>query len=122
MQVCNHILVAFMLAACATSAHASQANSRAPLADCVNLGEDHQAVRFGTQYVLIENGDAHYRLKFNGSCDALTVATSVEISTDGQANRLCPENSRLTSRTKSCSVRSVDLIDADTYERYKRRR
>ena len=122
MQLRYRALVAVLLAACAATSQARTAANQNPLADCVNLSADHQAVRFGTQYVLIQDGDAHYRLHFNGSCDALTVATSVEISTDGQVNRLCPQKSRLASRMKSCSVRSVDLIDADTYERYKRRR
>ena len=122
MQLRYRALVAVLLAACAATSQARTAVNQNPLTDCVDLGVDHQAIRFGTQYVLIQDGDAHYRLHFNGSCDALTVATSIEISTDGQVNRLCPQKSRLVSRMKSCSVRGVDLIDADTFERYKRRR
>ena len=122
MQLRYRALVAVLLAACAATSQARTAVNQNPLTDCVDLGVDHQAIRFGTQYVLIQDGDAHYRLHFNGSCDALTVATSIEISTDGQVNRLCPQKSRLASRMKSCSVRGVDLIDADTFDRYKRRR
>ena len=122
MQLRYRAFLAVLLAVCATTSQARTAVNQNPLTDCVDLGVDHQAVRFGTQYVLIQDGDAHYRLHFNGSCDALTVATSIEISTDGQVNRLCPQKSRLVSRMKSCSVRGVDLIDADTFERYKRRR
>jgi hypothetical protein len=122
MQLRYRAFVAVLLAVCATTSQARTAVNQNPLTDCVDLGVDHQAVRFGTQYVLIQDGDAHYRLHFNGSCDALTVATSIEISTDGQVNRLCPQKSRLASRMKSGSVRGVDLIDADTFDRYKRRR
>jgi hypothetical protein len=122
MQLRYRALAATLLVACAATAQARPAATQNPLNDCVDLGADHQAVRFGTQYVLIQDGDAYYRLHFNGSCDALTVATTVEISTDGKVNRLCPQKSRLASRMKSCSVRSVDLIDAETFERYKRRR
>ena len=122
MQLRYRAIAAVLLAACAATAQARPAVTQNPLTDCVDLGADHQAVRFGTQYVLIQDGDAYYRLHFNGSCDALTVATTVEISTDGKVNRLCPQKSRLASRMKSCSVRSVDLIDAETFERYKRRR
>ena len=123
MQLRYRAIAAIVLAACAVTTQASPAAIQSsPLADCVDLGADHQAVRFGTQYVLIQDGDAYYRLRFNGSCDALTVATTVEISTDGNVNRLCPQKSRLASRMKSCSVRGVDVIDAETFERYKRRR
>ena len=122
MQLRYRAIAAVLLAACAVTAQAGPAVTQNPLTDCVDLGADHQAVRFGTQYVLIQDGDAYYRLHFNGSCDALTVATTVKISTDGKANRLCPQKSRLASRMKSCSVRSVDLIDAEAFERYKRRR
>jgi hypothetical protein len=122
MHLRYRAIAAVLLAACAVTAQAGPAVTQNPLSDCVDLGADHQAVRFGTQYVLIQDGDAYYRLHFNGSCDALTVATTVEISTDGKVNRLCPQKSRLASRVKSCSVRSVDLIDAETYERYTRRR
>jgi len=122
MQPRYHAIAIVLLAACAATAQARPAATQNPLIDCVALGAGHEAVRFGTQYVLIHDGDAYYRLHFNGSCDALTVATTVEISTDGKANRLCPQHSRLASRMKSCAVRSVDLIDAGTFERYKRRR
>jgi hypothetical protein len=123
MQLRYRAIAAVLLAASAATTQARPAVTQNPLVDCVDLGADHQAVRFGTQYVLIHDGDAYYRLHFNGSgCDALTVATTVEISTDGKVNRLCPEKSRLASRMKSCSVRSVDQINAETFEGYKRRR
>ena len=119
MQYRYRITAAVLLAACAGMLQAKPPQN--PLTDCVDLSADQQAVRFGTQYLLINDAGAYYRLHFNGSCDALAFASTVEISTDGKLNRLCPQKSRLTSRTKTCSVRSVEVIDADTYARFKRR-
>ena len=47
------------------------ATQSTPLADCVDLAPDHQAFGFGTQYLLVQDGDAHYRVSFYGSCDAV---------------------------------------------------
>ena len=66
-------------------------------------------------------GDAHYRLGFGGSCDALMRSSIVQVATGGEKNRLCAKGSTVTSRSAYCAVRSVDRIDAEDYERVARR-
>src|SRR6478672_1705472 len=92
-----------------------------PLADCVNLGADHEAFRYANQALLVADGDSHYKLSFGSGCDALMAASSVDITTDGQANRLCPTGSRVSARTYSCYVRHVQRISADEYAGYQRK-
>lgn len=103
----------------ATAAHARQENEK--LADCVDLPADYQAARFGSQYLLVKDGDNYYRLGFNGSCSAIAVSTAVKISTGGQANRLCPSDTKVSTKRDSCSAREVVRVDQDEYERYARR-
>jgi hypothetical protein len=72
--------------------------------------------------LLIADGDAHYKVSFGGSgCDALMAAATVDITTDGQANKLCPKGSRVSARTYSCNVRQVQRISAEDYAAYQRR-
>jgi hypothetical protein len=114
------------IAAAAFLAFAGAAQARPPAApktplnDCVNLSGDYEAFRFGKQYLLIRDHDAHYRLSFSGDCEALGISTQVVISTAGEANRLGPMATRVESRRHSCAVRRVDEIDATQYARYKR--
>lgn len=102
-------------------ASAAYAQDNEKLADCVDLPADYQAARFGSQYLLVKDGDNYYRLGFNGSCSAISLSSSVKISTDGQANRLCPSNTKVSSKRDSCKVREVDRVDQDAYEQYARR-
>ena len=95
--------------------------SDSAMSDCVDLGADHEAFRYASQALLIADGDAHYKLGFGSGCDALMASTSVEITTDGQANRLCPKGTRVAARTYSCAVRQVQRISADDYTAYKRK-
>lgn len=90
------------------------------LAECVTLSPEHQGARFGSQYLAIRDGDAFYRLEFNGTCGALN-SGSVTISTRKQVNQLCATGSLVKSRSGSCQVSGVALIDEDEYERYARR-
>ena len=92
-----------------------------PLTDCVSLSDAHQGTRFGSQYLLLKDGDAHYRLGFGGSCSALTRSSIVQVATSGEKNRLCAKGTTVTSRSAYCAVRSVDRIDAEDYERVARR-
>ncbi|MDR6840769.1 hypothetical protein [Pseudoxanthomonas sacheonensis] len=112
-------LLLVALAGFATAAHARQDNEK--LADCVDLPADYQAARFGSQYLLVKDGDNYYRLGFNGSCSAIAVSPAVKISTDGQANRLCPRDTKVSGKRDSCSAREVVRVDQDEYEKYVRR-
>jgi hypothetical protein len=91
-----------------------------PMADCVTLSPDHQAARFGSQYLAIRDGDTHYRVEFGGSCAALQSA-SVVVTSDRAPNRLCATGSRVSSKAGDCMVSKVTVIDEAEFERYARR-
>jgi len=118
MQVLRITSLALLMAIGPAQAEAPATQST-PLADCVDLTADHQAFGFGTQYLLVQDGDAHYRVSFYGNCDAVGMP-QVEITTSGTTNRLCPKATRVTASTRACSVRSVEQIDAERYARYRR--
>ena len=107
-----------VLAACSVSASAAEPT---PVEGCVELSQSHQGMRYGSKYLLVKDGDAHYRVGFGKSCSALSLASSFEIETDGQANQLCATGTVVESKRGSCDVRTVEQIDADTFNRYKRR-
>ena len=112
-------ILAVALALCAASTQAMAASD--PLADCVDLAANRQAVRSGTQFLAIKDGENYYRVGFSGGdCPALAMTASVRITTDGTANRLCPQKSQVQAHRDSCTVTKVDLIDADDFARYKR--
>ncbi len=92
------------------------------LADCVDLKPGFEMARYGSQYLFIKDGQDHYRLGFAGNCSALTLATQFEISTEKQPNRLCPTETRVTTKRDRCNVREVRPVDAAEYERYARKR
>ena len=120
MSTSRSLLAAVLLAACSATAP-SQA-SETPLTDCLDLSSGYQVTRFGTQYLLLKDGEDHYRLGFSGgSCDAIAVSTQVQIATEGQSNRLCPAKTQVRTKRDSCVVREVVPVDADEYERYARR-
>jgi len=117
MRRLSPVVAIALIAACVSSAARGEA-----LVDCVTLSPDHQGVRFGSQYLLVRDGERHFRLGFSGSCEALMRSTAVMISTGGENNRLCAANSVVSSKRDRCAVRRVELIDADDYARYARRR
>jgi hypothetical protein len=109
-----------LLAACATAAHAKDRSE--PIADCVELSPDYEVARFGSQYLLVKDGDAYYRIGFGGSgCSAITLSSSVKIATDGNDNQLCPVASKVKTRRDSCAAREVLRVDEVEYEKYARR-
>jgi hypothetical protein len=111
-----------LLAAAGVAAAATpNAPSDSAVSDCVDLSANHEAFRYANQALLIADGDAHYKLSFGSGCDALMAAATVDIATDGQANRLCPKGTRVSARTYSCAVRQVQRISADDYAAYQRR-
>jgi len=110
-----------LLAACATAADAKDRSQ--PLTDCVELSPDYQVARFGSQYLMVKDGDAHYRIGFGGSgCSAITLSSSVKIATDGKDNQLCPAASKIKTKGNSCDAREVLRVDEIEYEKYARRR
>ncbi|MBP6215804.1 MAG: hypothetical protein KA391_00245 [Luteimonas sp.] len=92
-----------------------------PLTECVSLSNDHKGTRFGSQYLLLKDGDAHYRVGFGGSCSAIDRSSVVQVATAGQKNQLCTKGTTVSSRSDHCAVRSVEKIDAEQYERVARR-
>ena len=114
------ILFFTALSAFALSAQARQENEK--LTECVDLPADYEVARFGSQYLLVKDGDSYYRLGFNGSCSAIAMASTVKISTKGQADRLCPADTRVVTKRDTCAAREVVRVDADEYERYARKR
>ena len=106
--------------AAALPAFAAARDAR-PLADCVSLSQAHQGTRANSNsQLLLKDGNAYYRVGFNGSCDVLARSSSIQIVANGQDNQLCPEGTAVRSRNQSCKARSVELIEAETYERQAR--
>lgn len=97
------------------------ANEAPALADCVSLSSTHQGTRGPEgKHLLLKDGDAHYRVAFDRSCQAMARSSKVQVRTNGEANVLCPAGSSVYAANRSCEVSSVDLIDASTYERQAR--
>ena len=108
-------LGAVLLAACASPAAASSPRA---LPDCVPLSPAHQGARAAdSAQLLLRDGDAHYRVGFDRSCDAIARSSSIVIESNGQANLLCPTGTTIRAGNARCSARSVELIEAEVYER-----
>jgi len=114
------ILFFIALSALAFSAQARQENEK--LTECVDLPAGYEVARFGSQYLLVKDGDNYYRLGFGGSCNAIAMSSTVKISTKGQADRLCPAATRVSTKRDACNAREVVRVDEDEYERYARKR
>ena len=112
--------LAVLLCGGALSAHA--ATGDAELAGCVDLSPDHEVARFGSQYLLVKDGDAHYRLGFGGSCGAIAMSTQVQVRARGKDGRICPQGTNVLTKRGSCAVRGVAPISAEKYDTYARRR
>ena len=41
--------------------------------------------------------------------------------TNGQSNQLCASDTQVASQRASCKVRAVEVIDAEAFDRYRRR-
>jgi hypothetical protein len=109
-----------LLAACATAADAKDRNQ--PLSDCVELSPDYQVARSGSQYLMVKDGDEYYRIGFGGSgCSAITLSSTVKITTDGKDSQLCPAASKVKTKRDSCNAREVLRVDEIEYEKYARR-
>lgn len=111
-------LALLLLAACAAPAWAAEGER---LEGCVDLSESHEGMRYGSRYLLVKDGDAHYRVDFGKACSALTLSSAVTIKTNGQSNQLCASDTKVASKRASCKVRAVEVIDAEAFDRYRRR-
>lgn len=120
MNSANKSLLAAFAILAAGYALPGAAKDVAPLAECVTLSADHQAARFGDQILAVRDGDTHYRIEFGGTCAALH-AGSVVIGTNGTSNQLCPTGTKVSSKSRDCTVRKVTIIDAAEFQRYARR-
>ena len=114
------ILFFTALSALAFSVQARQESEK--LSECVDLPAGYEVARFGSQYLLVKDGDNYYRLGFSGSCSAIAMSSTVKISTKGQADRLCPAATRVATKRDACDAREIVRVDEDEYERYARKR
>lgn len=119
MRHTHRITLLLALGLCAASA---QAVAGEAIQECVELSGSQQVSRFGTQYVLVADGDAYYRLSVSSSCDGLQMATRFDVSADGQAGRICPSGTRVKLNKDDCKVSAVERIDETAYARYNKRR
>ena len=111
----------FAALAFAAVAGPAQAASGEPLKECINFSGNHEVSRFGSQYVLVHDGDAYYRLQAD-HCDKLSMATRVTIQTDKQIDRVCPEGTRIETNAGNCRASKAETIDEATWRRYQRHR
>ncbi|TYT26015.1 hypothetical protein FZO89_06975 [Luteimonas viscosa] len=98
-----------------------EARQTQALSECVALSAGHQGTRVSGKQFLLKDGDAHYRVQFAGHCDAVARSSKIRIETQGQLNQLCPQETSVRTSNASCSVRSVETIGAEEYERQARR-
>jgi len=112
----SHLLLALALTAVGAPAMAAE-----PVDGCVDISDRHQAFRFGSQYLLVADDDAHYRLGFR-DCGDLSISTRFAFSSDGTDNRICSADTRVKLNRSTCTATSLERIDAATFERLRRRR
>ena len=108
------------LAAVASAADARQEGEK--LAECVDLPAGYEAARFGSQYLLVRDNDDYFRIDLGKSCNAIALSSNVKISTKGEANRICPTDTRVSSKHSRCDAREVVRIDQSEYRKYAKRR
>lgn len=120
---CLRLLPGLALLMLALPTSGALAASDTALDACVDLAPQHEIVRSGgSSHLLLKSGDAHYKVAFRGSCGSLPTASRVSIATDGQAGRLCPAGSSVVTPREQCQVGSVTPIEAEDFQRQKRRR
>jgi hypothetical protein len=92
------------------------------ITDCVDLGNDQEIVRAGGgQQFFLRNGDDHYKVAFQHSCDSILITPRIDISTGGQPNRLCAVDTRVRTSRDTCRVASVETMTADEFAKRKKR-
>lgn len=110
-----------LLSACVFSSQAAEQGT--PLTDCVTLGNQQEIVRTGGggDRFFLKDGDNHYRVAFRRSCGSISTTSKVEISTAGEANRLCPQDTRVETDRDVCEVSEIQPITADEFARRQKR-
>lgn len=100
----------------------AQASKAPALTECVTLSNAHSAAR-GTNHgqLLLKDGDAHYRVDFGGSCNALARNSTIQLEANGKRNQICPTGTEVRARRDSCKARSVETIEQAEYDRKARR-
>src|SRR5262245_50254711 len=98
------------LAAAAVCAGTAYAASNEPLKKCVSLSGSQQVSRFGSQYVLVHDGDTYYRLHAD-RCDKLSLATRFALRAESQSDRICPADTQIQTNTGNCTAYKADVID-----------
>ena len=113
----TRLLLAMALASAPIAAFAGDA-----ITECVDLGDDQEIVRAGGgQQFFLRNGSDHYRVSFQHSCDSILTTPRVDISTQGQTNRLCAADTRVKTKRDTCRVGSVETMTADEFAVRKKR-
>ena len=111
------LLFALALAIVPSAAFAGDA-----VTGCVDLGNDQEIVRAaGGQQFFLRNGSDHYRVTFQHSCDSILMTPRIDISTGGQANRLCAADTRVKTTRDTCRVASVETMTAEEFAKRKKR-
>lgn len=116
MKLLSAIVVATALFAAAAPALAAD-----PLQECVELSAEHVVRRAGDRAVAIRDGDRYYRAEMRYACNDFGYSNKLEISTDKQAGRLCPQGSKLTTVRDYCAISQVEKIDEQAFKRYVKR-
>ncbi|KRB04378.1 hypothetical protein [Lysobacter sp. Root690] len=116
MSLLRTVTLTCLLSLSATAA------SAATLDSCVDLGDSSQISRAGAQFVVVKHDSEFYRVGFRQTCSDLTTTNKMEISSEQQANRLCPSGSVVKTARDTCDVGKVDKIDEAAYDRYRRQR
>jgi len=101
---------------------ASARDAGSALDGCVELGSGHSIVRQNDQQFFLKNGEQHYRVALSGACNGLSIASRIQISSDGEENRLCPTGSKIKTNRDTCRIGEVTLVDADEFARRARMR
>jgi hypothetical protein len=120
MKTSFHIATALMLSACVFSSQAAEQGT--PVTDCVTLGDQQEVVRSGGgNRFFLKDGDSHYGVAFLRSCDSIATTSKVEISTAGQVNRLCAQDTKVKTDRDICEVAQIEQISAEEFARRKKR-
>jgi hypothetical protein len=115
----RHAALSLLFCLCLSPALAS---AQEPVTECVSLGGDQEIVRGGDgEEVFLRNGDAHYRLGFSRNCGAVLMTRTITISTDDQADRLCPSGSKVRARQSTCQIATVEAISSEDFAKHKQR-
>ncbi|MCK7594161.1 hypothetical protein [Pseudomarimonas salicorniae] len=83
---------------------------------CFSFSAERQTFYRGGQQLLIRDDGRHFRLNLaGGKCGAIPAAAKLRLSTQGEADVLCAGPGKVSARSGSCRVASIEEIDADTF-------